>query len=305
MILAIAAFVVVFLLVASFGFLLFYRDTAAKPVSITINLPEVEVSAGLSGRMRKASTSVGRTVARLEGFIPKSAAESSAVRLKCIRAGFRSDSAVRTYYGAKVTLILVLTVLTLLTGLPIASLNYLFVLGVAVGAGFMIPDFWLGSRVSKRKREMRRELPDVLDLMVVCLEAGLSIDQAMARTAHEGGKSNSPLADELDVAVLEQKAGCSRSDAWKHLAERTDEQSVKSLVSLLVQAERFGTSLGNSMRVHAQSLRTKRVQQIEETAAKTTIKMLFPLVVFIFPVVFLVTLGPAVILMMEALKQNF
>jgi len=301
--LAIAAFVVVYLLVVSFGFLLFRRKKTSRPASIAIHIPEAEESTGLSDRIRKASTSVGRTVARLEGFLPKSEAESSAVRLKCIRAGFRNDSAVRIYHGARVALMITLVGIVLITGL--ASYNYLLILLIAAAAGYLIPDFWLGSRVSNRKRQIRRELPDVLDLMVVCLEAGLSIDQATARTAFEGRKSHSPLADDLDVAVLEQQAGCSRSDAWRHMAERTDEQSVRSLVSLLIQAEKFGTSLGTSMRVHAQSLRTKRIQQIEETAAKTTIKMLFPLVLFIFPVIFLVTIGPAIILMLETLKQGF
>ena len=140
----------------------------------------------------------------------------------------------------------------------------------------------------------------MLDLLVICMEAGLSMDQATARTAEELTQSQPELCDELNIVVLEQRAGRPRAEAWKHMAERTDVDSVKNLVSIMVQTEQFGTSIAKMLRVHSESLRTQRVQMVEEMAAKTTVKLVFPLVLFIFPALFVVTLGPAALVMMEA-----
>ena len=145
----------------------------------------------------------------------------------------------------------------------------------------------------------------MLDLLVICIEAGLSLDQATARTAQELKKAQPELCDEFGILVLEQRAGRPRSDAWKHLAERTGVDSLRNLVSVLVQSEQFGTSVAKTLRVHSDTLRTQRMQAVEEMAAKTSVKLVFPLVFFIFPALFLVTLGPAVILMMESFKTFF
>ena len=145
-------------------------------------------------------------------------------------------------------------------------------------------------------------LPDVLDLLIICIEAGLSLDQATARTAVELKLAQPELCDELGIVVLEQRAGRPRGEAWKHLAERTDVDAVRNLTTMLVQAEQFGTSIAKTLRVHGDTLRTQRVQAVEEAAAKTTIKLLFPLVLFIFPTLFVVALGPAVISIMTNFK---
>jgi tight adherence protein C len=176
---------------------------------------------------------------------------------------------------------------------------------MCLGIGFLGPDFWLGRRIAARQASLRRGLPDVLDLLVICIEAGLSLDQATARTAVELKKAQPALSDELGIVALEQRAGRARSDAWKHLAERTDVDVVRNLVSMLVQAEQFGTSIGKTLRVHSDTLRTKRVQEIEEKAAKLSVKLLFPLVLFIFPSLFLVVLGPAVLVMADSFKHFF
>jgi tight adherence protein C len=168
-----------------------------------------------------------------------------------------------------------------------------------------VPDFWLGRRIKKRQSKIRRGLPDVLDLLVICIEAGLSLDQGTARAAVELAKAQPELSDELTVVVLEQRAGRPRSETWKHIAERTGVDSVRNLVSMLVQSEQFGTSIAKTLRIHSDTLRTQRVQQVEEAAAKTTIKLIFPLVFFIFPSLFLVVLGPAVILMIESFSNTF
>jgi len=135
---------------------------------------------------------------------------------------------------------------------------------------------------------------------VICIEAGLGLDQATARTAKELRKAHPDLCDELGVVVLEQRAGRPRADAWRNMADRTGVDSLRNLVSMLVQSEQLGTSVAKSLRVHAETLRTQRVQAIEEMASKTSVKLVFPLVFFIFPALFLVTLGPAVIVMMES-----
>jgi tight adherence protein C len=172
----------------------------------------------------------------------------------------------------------------------------------SLGVGFLLPDFWLGRRIKLRQKKVRRALPDTLDFLIICIEAGLSIDQATARTADELKLAYPDISDELDVLVLEQRAGKPRSDAWKSFAERTDVDSVRVLTTILAQAEQLGTSISKTLRVHSETLRTHRRQTIEEQAAKTSVKLVFPLVFFIFPSLFLVTLGPEMILMSEAFK---
>ena len=145
----------------------------------------------------------------------------------------------------------------------------------------------------------------MLDLLVICMEAGQSLDQATARTADELRRAKPEISDELGVVVLEQRAGRPRAEAWRHFAQRTAVDSVRNLVSVLVQAEQFGTSIAKTLRIHADTLRTQRRQQVEEQAAKTTVKLVFPLVLFIFPSIFLVALGPAAITIQESFKKFF
>ena len=138
---------------------------------------------------------------------------------------------------------------------------------------------------------------------MICVEAGLSLDQATSRTAKEMGRLQPDLCDELGMVVLERHAGRARSDAWKSMAERTGEESVRNMVAMLVQVEQLGTSVSKTLRVHSDTLRTQRIQWIEEQAAKTSVKLVFPLVFFIFPAVFLVALGPAAIMMYDAFSR--
>jgi len=225
------------------------------------------------------------------------------VQQRLIRAGYRRDSAVRIFYGAKVVAMALFIVLAMVTGL--VANNPFMAIVMALGLGFLAPDFWLGNRIKARQKRIRLGLPDVLDLLIVCVEAGLSLDQATQRTADELRKSDSAISDELGVVVLEQRAGLPRTEAWKHFAERTDVSSVRNVVSMLVQSEQFGTSIAKTLRVHSETLRTQRIQQVEEAAAKTTIKILFPLVLFIFPSIFVVTLAPMGILMLETMNATF
>ena len=293
------AFFVIFLLIASGGLLLFYREAMTQRISAVVN-PRAR-QGGLLDVLGHTVSSLRGAVGQFERVLPRSAAEISVTQQRLIRAGYRTDAAVHIFYGAKVLTPLALCVLVTLTGLT--HFGALFVYAVALGLGFLAPDFWLGRRISSRQAAIRRGLPDVLDLLVICIEAGLSMDQGTARTAEELHLSQPVISDELGVVVLEQRAGRPRSEAWKNFADRSAVESVRNLVSVLVQSEQFGTSIAKTLRVHSDTLRTQRRQKVEEQAAKTTIKLVFPLVLFIFPSLFLVTLGPAIIVMMESFNK--
>jgi tight adherence protein C len=291
---AIFTFGVVFLLIVSGGFLLFYREEMLQRITDAINPHPKQKS--LLSTIQQTGHSIGGVVGSFENVLPRSQAEVSVALQRLQRAGFRDESADKIFYGSKVLAPLLLCFLILVTGLGAYGGIFMYIL--ALGVGFLAPDFWLGRRITKRQSAIRRGLPDVLDLLVICIEAGLSLDQGTARTAMELKAAQPELCDELNIVVLEQRAGRARGDAWKHLAERTNVDCVRNLVSMLVQADQFGTSIAKTLRVHSDTLRSQRVQAVEEAAAKTTIKLLFPLVLFIFPSLFVVTLGPAFISIM-------
>jgi tight adherence protein C len=297
--LAILAFCVMFLLIASGGLILFYREAMLKRIAAVVTTPVKQRD--LKSTLQQTGLSLGIVVEQFERILPKSQAEVSVVQQRLIRAGYRKDSAVKLFYGAKVLVPLTLCALGLVSGL--GSLNPFFVYAAALGVGYLATDFWLGRMISKRQARIRLGLPDVLDLLVICIEAGLGLDQATARTAQELSRSQPAISDELGIVVLEQRAGRPRSDAWRHMAERTDVDIVRNLVTMLVQSEQFGTSIAKTLRTHSDTLRTQRVQSIEELAAKTTVKLIFPLVLFIFPSLFVVVLGPAFISILESFES--
>jgi tight adherence protein C len=274
--LAIFAFVVMFLLIASGGLILFYREAMIKRIATVVM--QREKQGGLKNAIQHTGSSLGVVLEQFERVLPKSQAEVSVVQQRLIRAGYRKASAIKFFYGIKVLAPFALCAAALLGG--IERSNSLFACVAALGLGFLAPDFCLGKMIATRQTRIRLGLPDVLDLLVICIEAGLGLDQATARTAHELARSQPAISDELGVVVLEQRAGRPRADAWRHMAERTDLDVVRNLVSVLVQSEQFGTSI-----------------------AKTTVKLIFPLVLFIFPCLFLVTLGPAAILMSESFSK--
>jgi tight adherence protein C len=298
---AITAFAVIFVLIASGGLLLFYREAMLQRITDVIN-PSAKKK-GLIGQIQDSGFSVGNLVEHFNSVIPKSQAEVSVVKARLIRAGYRTESSIKIFNGAKFLTPVIICTIAWTTGLY--KLSPFFVFACGLGLGFLGPDFWLGNKIKKRQSIIRKGLPDVLDLLVICIEAGLSLDQATVKAAEELRYAQPELCDELNVVVLEQRAGRPRDESWKHLSERTDVDAIRNLVSMLVQSEQFGTSVGKTLRTHSDTLRTKRVQQVEEAAAKTTIKLIFPLVFFIFPALFLVVLGPSVIIMMESFKTFF
>ncbi|MGA8743510.1 MAG: type II secretion system F family protein [Terracidiphilus sp.] len=298
---AIISFLVAFILIGSALLLIFYRDNIQERISSAL-YPRANKKS-ISSTIEETRHVIGGVVEQFEKILPRSQAEIGVVQQRLVRAGMRGENSVKMFYGAKVITPTVLLLLAWATGAY--HLAPLFIFALAGGIGFLAPDFWLGRKIAKRQAEMKKGLPDVLDLLVICVEAGLSLDQATQRSAQELVKSQPALSDELGIVALEQRAGRARSDAWKHLADRTDVDVIRNLVSMLVQAEQFGTSIGKTLRVHSDTLRTKRVQEIEEKAAKLSVKLLFPLVLFIFPSLFLVVLGPAVLVMADSFKQFF
>ncbi len=302
MAITICTFAVLFLLFASGGLLLFYREAMLKRISEAIDPHSKPAKRSLLDTIQLTGSSLGGMVEHFEHVLPKSQAEISVISQRLVRAGNRNESAVKVFYGMKVLLPLLLCIVALVSGVA-HIMSPFFVYAVALGLGFLAPDFWLGKQIAKRQKAIEKGLPDVLDLLVICIEAGLSLDQATSRTAEELHTAQPELSDELMVVVLEQRAGRPRADAWRHLAERTGVESLRNLVSMLVQSEQLGTSIAKTLRVHADTLRTQRVQKIEEQAAKTSVKLVFPLVFFIFPALFLVVLGPAVLIMMDSFKS--
>ncbi|HEX4870566.1 MAG TPA: type II secretion system F family protein [Moraxellaceae bacterium] len=231
--------------------------------------------------------------------LPKGGWERSHLRTRFMNAGLRNASAPAVYFAAKTVLTFALPALFLaLLGLSrgyVSSLQMLFGIVLFASMGYYLPTVVLSHLISRRQRELFENFPDALDLMIVCIEAGLSLDATIDRTADEMRINSPALADELHLVTLELRAGASREQALRNLALRSGVEEIDALVAMLIQADRFGTSIADSLRVQADSLRTKRRIRAEIAAAKIPTKMLFPLIFCIFPSLLVVLLGPAVI----------
>jgi tight adherence protein C len=212
--------------------------------------------------------------------------------------GYRSEQAGTIFLGMRVTsAALGIASILLLSAVAQLAFQQILMLAAIGGLfGWMLPYFIVSRKVRKRQDSIRLALPDSLDLMVVCVEAGLALNQAIVRVAEEIDRVSPEMSEELTVVNLEIRAGTPRDEALRHFSERTGVEDVKAFVSMLLQTDRFGTSIADSLRVHADTLRTKRRQRAEEAAAKLTVKMLFPLIMFVFPAFFVVLLGPSIFL---------
>jgi tight adherence protein C len=231
-------------------------------------------------------------------IVPASSKGPSNARTLLMRAGIRHSDGVVIFRGAKLLTIAGLLSLVYFTGLYTQNL---FLFAFAAAVGFLGPDIWLSQRIRRRQHRIRLALPDALDLLVVCVEAGLGLDQALARVSEELEIAHPVLSEELQLLNIEMRLGRTRIEALRELARRTGAEDLKALVAMLIQTERFGTSVARSLRVHSDNLRTKRRQRAEEQAAKTPVKMVPVLVFFIFPALFVVILGPAVITLVRQL----
>jgi tight adherence protein C len=214
-------------------------------------------------------------------------------------AGYRKPEDADTFLNLKLLAPVVGILLATFGG----AQNFLLYSILLAVAGFFVPDMWLFSAISRRKAKIGRALPDAMDLLVICMEAGLGIDQAVIRIASEMNVIHPELSQELIIIGREQRVGKPRLDAWRSMADRVDLDTVRQFVAMLVQTERLGTPIARALGTFADGLRTKRLMLAEEQAAKTTVKLIFPLAIFIFPALFVVLLGPGVLTIMKTFED--
>jgi tight adherence protein C len=220
---------------------------------------------------------------------------------RLLLAGYRKPAYADLFLGLRLAIPAALGLLTAL----FASSNAIMYFILAVGIGFFLPDFWLNRAINKRRDRIRLSLPDGLDFLAICLEAGLGLDQGIIRLGQELGVSHPELSDELLQINFEQRAGVPRLTAWKSFSDRVDLENVRSFVAMLIQTDRFGTPISKSLATFSDALRVERRQKAEEMAAKTTIKLLFPLALFIAPAMGIVLLGPAMISIVKSFQHIF
>lgn len=243
----------------------------------------------IQAQMAKAANKLGQSLR------PSSEAELGKVRVKLLNAGFRSENAVAVFFGAKFILMLLgvaiaFPILALKYGLTVNTFTYSALAG---GVGFYLPGFVVDNRKKRRSEAIFLGLPDALDLMVVCVEAGLGLDAAMRRVTSELSTSCAVLCDEFAIANFQLQMGRPRKEVLRDLGVRTGVEDMRSLAAVIIQAERFGSSIGSALRVQSDAMRLRRRQLAEERAAKTAVKIMIPLILFIFPGVFVVLVGPA------------
>jgi tight adherence protein C len=235
----------------------------------------------------------------------KKSEDGTIKKIRFLRAGIRNPKAGLIFWGVKCFLtILFLAIFLVLRIFVFTVMNPQLTLSLGVFMpflGFYLPDIWLRQKTDKRREKLLKALPDALDLMVVCVEAGMGLDEAINRVAKESKIQSRELSEEFSFLGLELRAGKQRQDALKNLAERTNLEEVKNLVTLLIQADKFGTNIADTLRVYSDSFRTERFQRAEEMAAKMPVKLIFPLILFIFPALFIVIIGPAII----SIYRNF
>jgi tight adherence protein C len=245
-------------------------------------------------RVAKVAKPLAKLATPEEGF------EGSALKRRFVNAGIRSSTASAAFFGAKTVLaiglpMIAFVLLAVVKQPPITGNALLLMLLIAAAIGYYLPNVVLSRMVFLRQREIFENFPDALDLMTICMEAGLGTEAALTKVAEDIAHKSQVLSDEMRLVNLELRAGAPRDRALRNLAIRTGVEEVDGFVSMITQAERFGTSIADALRVHAEMLRTRRRQRAEEAAAKIALKLLFPLIFFIFPSLMLVLMGPAMI----------
>jgi tight adherence protein C len=291
---------VVFL--AVFGaILLSIRMLTADPAQVRLDaIIDRPVSAPASGEQSPWVAHIIKLSGPLAKLsVPDDGWETSALRTRFMNAGIRSRSAPSIFFASKTLMAICLPLLTFFflntSAVQYGTLSLLMYVLSSAALGYYLPNILLRNLVARRQREIFESFPDALDLMTVCVEAGLAMDAALARVAAEITLKSRILSDELNLVTLELRAGNSKEKALRNLALRTGVEDVDGLVAMLIQSERFGTSVADALRVHSDMLRTKRRQRAEEQAAKIALKLLFPLIFFIFPSLLVVLMGPAFI----------
>ncbi len=295
----------------SVAFLVYGVGTVAPGRAATIRRRLANVHLEDPTTTRRFHQRRAETRAKLEALledlgerVPEDKASRDTARGRLDQAGYRGSSAPAVFYGLRVVSLVLFGGLMWFLAYSHGYPGALTLGAAAIGAlaGWRAPSFVLARRVKRRQRQMSKALADALDLLVVCVEAGMGINQALLRVSQEIAPISQDLAEELAIVNLEIQAGTPRDEALRHLADRTGLADVKSLVAMLVQTDRFGTSVTHSLRTHADTLRTTRRQRAEEQAAKTSIKMIFPLAFFVFPALFVVIIAPAILHFLITMK---
>src|SRR6266436_7362656 len=273
----------------------------ARPARVLERLgaPVLEAEGGLGATLTAPGSEIGwivRVIQQVGEKVPISPEDAGATRRDLMMAGYKSDTALKIFSGIKVTLAIVLVICAFAFRSAIPN-PVLRVVAIAFGGfmGFFIPGYILDKKIAKRQDIIRLSLPDALDMMVVSVEAGLGLDQAIQHVGRELQMTHKDLSEELSLVNLEMRAGKRRSEALRNLAERTGEPELQKLVAVLVQTDRFGTSIGDSLRAHSDFLRIKRRQEAEERAGKVGVKLVFPIFFFILPAMLVVAAGPGLL----------
>lgn len=278
-----------------------WTDPLKRRVDLQIAEYEATLGIATSGRNARAL----RLLERLgQGLVPLDAGKRGRILTKLTQAGFRSTRATALFYAAKVIGLVLLPIvvglgLLFVEQMPTATLLMLVMLALAVGG--LLPDSWLAKRVRKRQAVLRRSLPDALDMLVICVEAGLGLNAAIQRVAEEMAVQHPELAREFSLTIIQMRAGLETRAALEDMVQRTGSEEIKSLVSTLIQAMRFGTGIANTLRVYAEEMRDKRLKAAEEQAAKASTKMLIPIGLFMLPAFLIIAVGPPLI----NLARNF
>jgi tight adherence protein C len=247
---------------------------------------------------------VVRVIREIGEKVPISPADVTMTRRYLIAAGFRSDSALPVHYGIKVICGVALFVVALMmrSYIPVAPVLQLLIVGAGGFAGYFAPNLVVEYLVKRRQEALRFSLPDALDLMTVCVEAGLGLDQAILTVSRELEITHKELSEELSLVTLEMQAGKRRAEALRNLADRTGETELRKLIAILIQTDRFGTSMAESLRTHSDFMRIRRRQEAEERAGKVGVKLVFPIFFCIMPAMLIVVAGPG---MLAVIKQLF
>jgi tight adherence protein C len=286
---------------------LFMRKHVAPARLVEQLGPSVNINGGnpvVFGEGVARESPVVSVLHKLGRLLPASPQQSKYSQNQLTIAGFRSDSAIEIYLGIRLVSALVfffLVLLLLRDQLAQAGMLKVILIIFSAFLGYTLPSFGLGFLVKRRLRALRRALPDALDLLVVCVEAGLGLDQALQNVTSELASAHKEICDELTLMLLEMRAGKRRNDALKSLGERTQEPELRRLVTTLTQSDRFGTSLGDALRAHSEFMRVRRRQDAEEKAAKVGVKLVFPIFFFILPSMLVVSIGPGLLQLVNGL----
>jgi len=294
--LAICAFLMVMVLLSWVGYRLVY-----KPGRFLRQLGQPVITdpakRALDPDAEPEASTLVTVLHQIGSKVPSSEVEVANLKVDLIRAGFRSENALPVFYGIRIisTLMMLALCVMLDARMPPNAVLKIGLMGSGVAAGWILPRFFLEKKVGKRQEILRLSLPDALDLMVVSVEAGLGLDQAIQHVARELHASHPQLSEEMSLVTLEMRAGKRRSEALRNFAERTGEPEFRKLVAILVQNDRFGTSMGESLRTHSDFMRTRRRQEAEERAGKVGVKLVFPIFFFILPSMLVVAAGPGLL----------